>query len=91
MIKLVKGINKSKVLVELRQEVMERVKYSYKPEAYIEAYMRGAERLLQVLQERDSVAEEYCLTCTRSYAPFRDCPKNIPMCLRHEERKRMQC
>ena len=49
MIKLKNEINKSATMRELRKEAEERYEHSWQPELQVEAFMKGAKALLNLL------------------------------------------
>lgn len=63
MIKLKSKINKSATMRELRKEAEKGYKHSWQPEIQVEAFMKGAEALLNLLHLPRVVEQSEQLNC----------------------------
>jgi hypothetical protein len=80
MIKLKNEINKSAMLRELRKEAEQRYKDSWQPELQVEAFMKGAETLFNLLR----LPRVIHLACAREQHCSMNCPKKLDDCYEFE-------
>lgn len=74
MIKLKTQINKSATLRELRKEAEKGYEHSWQPELQVEAFMKGAEALLNLLHLPRVSGSNCCKQCGKQLdKPFRFC------------------